>query len=232
MDVDPEPEPLLFGASMPEPKRRSGVATWFAAAASLVAGILIGFGSGYRAGKATVSTAPIVSQQPRPAASGGTTGSKTFSEAAVSEPARVDPQPIVPTTSESRQPPSVAPPASSARPASSSPPARPVEQRPTGSQRAPAAPTPAPPERPTRARTVPPAAPAASGPGSIQVLSRPSGAQVILDGQPVGRTPLAIPDLPAGPHSVRLELPGYQRWATTVDVKAGSAARVAGTLEE
>jgi len=36
----------------------------------------------------------------------------------------------------------------------------------------------------------------------------------------------------AGSHEVRLDLPGFNRWVTTVDVKAGSAERVAASLEQ
>jgi len=66
----------------------------------------------------------------------------------------------------------------------------------------------------------------------VQVLSRPSGAQVILDGRSVGKTPVTIPDVSAGPHDVRLELPGFTRWATTVDVEAGRPTRVKASLEQ
>ena len=72
----------------------------------------------------------------------------------------------------------------------------------------------------------------ASGPGSVQVISRPAGAQVILDGRLVGRTPLMIADVTPGEHSIRLELSGFQQWATTVDVKPGGAQRVAASLEQ
>jgi hypothetical protein len=74
--------------------------------------------------------------------------------------------------------------------------------------------------------------PAASGPGSIQVLSRPTGAQVVLDGRAVGRTPLAIADVRTGAHDVRIELPGFRRWATSVEVKPGERTRVAASLEQ
>jgi hypothetical protein len=63
-------------------------------------------------------------------------------------------------------------------------------------------------------------------------MSRPSGAQVILDGRVVGRTPLVIPNVTPGTHSVRLELAGFTRWATSVDVNAGARARVAASLEQ
>jgi len=43
---------------------------------------------------------------------------------------------------------------------------------------------------------------------------------------------MTIPDVAAGGHNIRLELSGFKGWATTVDVKAGSAARVAASLEQ
>lgn len=69
------------------------------------------------------------------------------------------------------------------------------------------------------------------GPGRVEVVSRPSGAQVFLDGRLVGRTPLLLSPVAAGSHAVRLALPGHQRWVTTVDVEPGAHARVAASLE-
>lgn len=73
--------------------------------------------------------------------------------------------------------------------------------------------------------------PMPTGPASMEVVSRPSGAQVYIDGRIVGRTPLVLSDVNPGDHSVRIALPGHQRWATTVSVAAGSRARVAASLE-
>jgi hypothetical protein len=66
--------------------------------------------------------------------------------------------------------------------------------------------------------------------GSLEIVSRPSGAQVTLDGRVVGQTPLSLADIPGGPHDVVLELPGYSRWATSVVVAAGNT-RVGASLE-
>jgi serine/threonine protein kinase len=66
---------------------------------------------------------------------------------------------------------------------------------------------------------------------SMEVVSRPAGAEVFVDGRMVGRTPLVLPGVSPGDHSVRIALPGHQRWATTVNVAAGSRARVAASLE-
>jgi len=69
------------------------------------------------------------------------------------------------------------------------------------------------------------------GQGSIEVLSRPPGAQVLLDGRVVGQTPLSIPNLPEGTHDVRVELPGFNRWETSVRVRAGGRTRLGASLE-
>jgi hypothetical protein len=74
-------------------------------------------------------------------------------------------------------------------------------------------------------------APATTDRGSVIVDSRPRGAQVTLDGQPVGTTPLSIGQLGAGPHTVRLELPGYRPWTASVGVVGGKQTRVAASLE-
>ena len=47
-------------------------------------------------------------------------------------------------------------------------------------------------------------------PGAITVQSRPAGARVFVNDRPVGSTPLAIPELPAGPATVRIEMDGYR----------------------
>jgi PEGA domain len=66
--------------------------------------------------------------------------------------------------------------------------------------------------------------------GSLVVESRPAGARVVLDGAPAGMTPLTIPTLGTGAHTVRIELGGYQPITTTASVEARVRARVAVTL--
>ncbi len=73
---------------------------------------------------------------------------------------------------------------------------------------------------------------AESDTGALQVLSRPSGAQVVVDGRVAGKTPLSIPGVRAGAHDVRIELPGFRRWATSVTVTGGDRTRVAASLEQ
>jgi hypothetical protein len=74
--------------------------------------------------------------------------------------------------------------------------------------------------------------PESAAPGSMQVLSRPAGAQVYVDGSLVGRTPVIMPTLAPGRHDVRIELDGHRRWATSVLVEPNVRARVAASLEQ
>jgi len=71
----------------------------------------------------------------------------------------------------------------------------------------------------------------AGKPGGITVQSRPAGARVFVNDRLAGSTPVAISDLPAGPATVRIEMDGYQPWATTVTVGGGQQSRVAASLE-
>jgi hypothetical protein len=97
--------------------------------------------------------------------------------------------------------------------------------------------------RPTQSITVPlarpgaaqapvPSAPAAdaAGSGRVTVVSRPAGARVFVDGKLLGTTPLQVPQVAAGTHTVRLELEGYRPWISTVQVAAGEH-RVAASLD-
>ena len=67
--------------------------------------------------------------------------------------------------------------------------------------------------------------------GSIYVDSRPRGARVLIDGRPVGTTPLSVPDVRIGAHVIRLELPEHRPWSASTRVAAGEVARVTGSLE-
>jgi len=77
----------------------------------------------------------------------------------------------------------------------------------------------------------PASAPQAGKPGGLNVQSRPAGARVFVNDRLVGTTPLALPDLPAGPATVRIERDGYTTWTTTVRVGGGEQTRVAASLE-
>src|SRR5262249_5681545 len=62
--------------------------------------------------------------------------------------------------------------------------------------------------------------------GSLQVATDPVGAQVFIDRQMVGVSPVAVPELPAGSHVVRIELDGYERWSRSVQVVTGKSANL------
>ncbi len=70
-----------------------------------------------------------------------------------------------------------------------------------------------------------------SSSGSLQIASRPTGAQVFVDDVRVGVTPMSLADVSAGSHRVRIELPGFRLWVTAVNVETGARARVGASLE-
>ena len=194
----PAPHRELFEPGAAVTAHKGAALVWFVAAGALVVGVIIGFSSGYAAGKRATAAAEL----------------RMFSEATVPGPAPAAPEPIA------VEPEPIA-----------------VEREAAAAPEPPAAePAPPPPVAPRPAPRTEPRAPAvaavASGPGSLEILSRPAGAQVILDGRVVGRTPLTIPNVAPGVHSVRLELPTYNRWATDVEVSPGARTRVSGSLEQ
>ena len=72
----------------------------------------------------------------------------------------------------------------------------------------------------------------AAGTGLLDVSSHPAGAIVALDGRVVGVTPVLIRNVNQGTHVIGIEAPGFSRWATSVEVRAGESARVGATLSE
>jgi hypothetical protein len=66
--------------------------------------------------------------------------------------------------------------------------------------------------------------------GSLVVSSEPSGARVMLNGRPVGVTPLALHELPAGSRVVRVEADGYEPWSAAVRVVADQETQVTAAL--
>jgi hypothetical protein len=68
--------------------------------------------------------------------------------------------------------------------------------------------------------------------GALFVASRPTGAQVFVDGRLVGSTPLLVSELAPGRRAIRLEHTGHRPWATQVSIAAGQRQRIAASLEE
>ena len=67
--------------------------------------------------------------------------------------------------------------------------------------------------------------------GTLEVDSRPRGARVMVDGRPVGQTPLKVSAMSPGDHRVLIELTGHRRVTSTVKVTAGEQTRLAVSLE-
>jgi hypothetical protein len=60
-----------------------------------------------------------------------------------------------------------------------------------------------------------------SATGGIRILSTPEGADVRVDGELVGKTPIQRPDVPAGDHVVEFKLKGYFDHKETMKVEGG-----------
>ena len=68
------------------------------------------------------------------------------------------------------------------------------------------------------------------GTGTLQLSSSPSGAQVYLDNQFRGYTPITITNVALGNHILEYRYSGYQSWSTTVTVSSDSSQIYAALL--
>jgi hypothetical protein len=69
-----------------------------------------------------------------------------------------------------------------------------------------------------------------TGVGELSVSSTPSGANVFVDNNFVGITPLTLKEISAGSHVVTVRLTGYQDYQTTTSVNSGATSTVAAGL--
>jgi serine/threonine protein kinase len=67
--------------------------------------------------------------------------------------------------------------------------------------------------------------------GSLQVASRPAGAQVFVDDNLIGTTPLLISNVAAGSKRLRIEMSGYKTWTTPIQIEPSARSRVSASLE-
>lgn len=74
-------------------------------------------------------------------------------------------------------------------------------------------------------------APAAPGTGTLSVVTNPAGAQVFVDDVLRGLSPTTIPELPAGPHTLRLEKSGYRNMTVPVAIGDGRTTEYSTALE-
>lgn len=66
--------------------------------------------------------------------------------------------------------------------------------------------------------------------GTLRVSASPAGAQVSVNGRPVGAAPVTLTDLPEGSVTVGVSLGGYQPFTQRVSVQADTTTEVAATL--
>jgi PEGA domain len=67
--------------------------------------------------------------------------------------------------------------------------------------------------------------------GTLSIGSTPDKAEVHIDRERVGETPLVLQRLRAGSHAIWIDHEGYQRWTAGVNVRAGELTRVTPTLQ-
>lgn len=68
--------------------------------------------------------------------------------------------------------------------------------------------------------------------GGLKVTSEPPGATVLLDGAPIGQTPLLQNDVEVGNHVLSVELPGHTQMVRTVTVRGGLVHEVTAQLAQ
>jgi hypothetical protein len=190
----------------------------------VVVGVLAGFAGGYAFADRIIApavapahriTAPASAPGPRTTAS-----APTVAPAAPSESAKPSTAPL---TEPTREPAVV----KAAQTADASATAEPPALKPTPRASVASSTT-----RPsTTKRPRPAVAPIIDHGGAIEIVSRPRGARVLLDGSVVGLAPMSIANVGEGTHEVRVELDGFRPWVRSVRLKGGSRARVAASLE-
>ncbi|WP_083773157.1 PEGA domain-containing protein [Methanolacinia petrolearia] len=67
--------------------------------------------------------------------------------------------------------------------------------------------------------------------GSLDVSSNPSGADVYLNDEFIGNTPLTVNALYPGIYYVRLEMTGYESWEKIFDIKEGETTYISYNLD-
>jgi hypothetical protein len=67
--------------------------------------------------------------------------------------------------------------------------------------------------------------------GGLFAITRPLGAQVFVDNKLIGTTPLFMSQLSSGSHEVRLELPGFRPYSSSIQVEPNKRFRLAVQLD-
>jgi hypothetical protein len=66
--------------------------------------------------------------------------------------------------------------------------------------------------------------------GTLEVTSNPAGASVFANGRLLGVTPLRVSKQRAGSLALQITRDGYQRWSSSIQVRADQLTKVAVTL--
>nr|WP_319540592.1 PEGA domain-containing protein [uncultured Methanospirillum sp.] len=66
--------------------------------------------------------------------------------------------------------------------------------------------------------------------GSISLTSSPSGASLVLDSRPQGKTPMSLQNLASGTHTLIFTYPGYEPVTTSITVQEGMTSELAVAL--
>jgi hypothetical protein len=67
--------------------------------------------------------------------------------------------------------------------------------------------------------------------GALRVLSTPPGADVLVDGQVIGQTPLNVDDIDVGEHVVTVRQPQYYDYEQNINIEGGQRTIVSAKLE-
>ena len=67
--------------------------------------------------------------------------------------------------------------------------------------------------------------------GTLEVSSEPSGAEVYINGNYTGETPITV-ELEAGNYTVEISKEGYEEYTTNVEVNAGDTTKITAQLRE
>ena len=67
--------------------------------------------------------------------------------------------------------------------------------------------------------------------GALAVSSQPEDAEVLLNGTPVGRTPMVLDSVPAGSHVVSVRRDGYVSWSSSVRIVADQRTQISSNLD-
>ncbi len=67
--------------------------------------------------------------------------------------------------------------------------------------------------------------------GKVSLMIQPFGAEIRVDGELLGKSPLESLSLPAGEHELRIRYEGYQEFSTRIKVEAGKSIILRGHLQ-